>query len=218
MVMDPDLSKQRPGRLYIYNFSAGSLSQTGMYEKTGVSGNIGISWSPNDRYVYMSNFNLHSSVENHSLTVHNGTNASQAQNFATSDRNDEACWTWVSRDKSKLYVASFGDNTISTFSIRHDDQVANTLGNNSVQKRGNLPMGDAKDLHESSDGYLYNAGAFQSHSVSTFRTSASGVLTEIGHSPYYVPSSIGKSKEEHAYLGLTGFDKNELTDKNNSNY
>jgi hypothetical protein len=46
----------------------------------------------------------------------------------------------------------------------------------------------------------------------------SGVLTEIANSPYYVPSSIGKSKEEHAYLGLTGFDKNELTDKKNSNY
>jgi 6-phosphogluconolactonase (cycloisomerase 2 family) len=82
MVMDPDLAgKQRPGRLYIYNFSAGSLSQTGVYQKTGVSGNIGISWSPNDRYIYMTNFNLHSSVEDHSVTVHDGTTAMQVQNL-----------------------------------------------------------------------------------------------------------------------------------------
>lgn len=209
MVMDPDLSKQKPGRLYSYNFSAGSLSQTGVYEKTGVSGNIGISWSPNDQYIYMSNFNLHSSVENHSVTVHNGSTAAQVQNFATAGRNDEGCWTWVSLDRSKLYVASFGSNDISVFSILGSNLIAKTLEPNFFHKRGNLPMGDAKDLHEA-DGYLYNTGAFQSHSVSTFRTSASGVLTEVANSPYYVPTSIGKSKDEHAYLGLTGFDKNEL--------
>ena len=184
-----------------------------MYEKTGVSGNIGISWSPNDQYIYMANFNLHSSVENHSLTVHNSTTAAQVQNFATSNRNDEGCWTWVSLDKSKLYVASFGTNGVSAFSILGSNLLANTLGSNFFRKRGNLPTGDAKDMHETADGYLYDVGAFQSHSVSTFRTSASGALIEIANSPYYVPTSIGKSKEEHAYLGLTGFDKNDLNNK-----
>ena len=96
------------------------------------------------------------------------------------------------------------------FSILGSNLVAKTLEPNFFQKRGNLPIGDAKDLHETSDGYLYNVGAYQSHTVSTFRTSASGVLTEVANSPYYVPTSIGKSKEEHAYLGLTGFDKNNL--------
>lgn len=215
MVMNPDLSKQRPGRLYIYNFSSGSLTQTGVYEKTGVSGNIGISWSPNDKYIYMSNFNLHSSVENHSLTVHNGTTAAQVQNFATAGRNDEGCWTWVSLDKSKLYVASFGSNDISVFSVLGSNLIAKTLEPNFFHKRGNLPIGDAKDLHETSDGYLFNTGAFQSHTVSTFKTSASGVLREIPKSPYYVPTSVGKSKEEHAYLGLTGFDKNNLNSNSN---
>jgi len=207
---EPNLSLQKPGRLYIYNFSSGSLSQTGLFEEVGISGNIGISWSPNDLYVYMSNFNLHSSKEANSLTVHNGTTAAKVQNFATSNRNDEGCWTWVSLDKSKVYVTSFGTNGVSAFSILGSNLLANTLGSNYFQKRGNLPTGDAKDMHESPDGYLYNSGAFQSHSVSTFRTSASGVLTEISNSPYYVPTSVGKSKEEHAYLGLTGFDKNEL--------
>jgi 6-phosphogluconolactonase (cycloisomerase 2 family) len=210
MVMDPDLSKQRPGRLYTYNFSSGSLAQTGMYEKTGVSGNIGFSWSPNDQYIYLSNFNLHSSVENHSLTVHNSTTAMQVQSFATAGRNDEGCWTWVSLDRSKVYVASFGSNDISVFSIMGSNLLAKTLEPNFFHKRGNLPPGDAKDLHESSDGYLYNTGAYQSHTLSTFRTSASGVLTEISKSPYYIPTSIGKTKEQHAYLGLTGFDKNNL--------
>jgi hypothetical protein len=113
-------------------------------------------------------------------------------------------------DKSKLYVASFGENVISVFSIQGNNLLAKTLEPNYFTKRGNLPMGDAKDLHESPDGYLYNTGAFQSHTVSTFRTSASGALTEIQNSPYYVPTSRGKSSMQHAYLGLTGFDKNNL--------
>ena len=194
-------------RLYIYNFSAGNLSQTGVFEEAGISGNIGISWSPNDQYIYMSNFNLHSSKEGNSVTVHNCTTGAKVQNFPTSDRNDEGCWTWVSLDKSKLYVASFGTNGVSAFSILGSNLLQNTLGSNFFPKSGNLPTGDAKDMHETADGYLYDVGAFQSHTVSTFKTAASGALTEISGSPYAVPSSVGKTKEEHAYLGLTGFDK-----------
>jgi hypothetical protein len=131
------------------------------------------------------------------------------QNFATAGRNDEGCWTWVSLDKSKLYVASFGENVISTFSILGNNLLAKTLDPNFFTRRGNIPPGDTKDMHEAG-GYLYVSGAFQSHTIATFRTSASGVLTEIAASPYYVPTSIGKTKEQHAYLGLTGFDKNSL--------
>lgn len=210
---DADLSLQKPGRLYIYNFSEGSVMQTGLFEEEGISGNIGISWSPNDQYIYMSNFNLHSSKEGNSLTVHDGTSGAKVQNFATGGRNDEGCWTWVSIDKHKLYVASFGDNVVSAFSILGNNLIEKTLEPNSFKRSGELPTGDTKDMHETADGYLYVSGAFQSHTVTTFRTSASGMLSEIGASPYYVPTSRGKSKEEHAYLGLTGFDKAEL-DKN----
>ncbi|MFN2439507.1 MAG: hypothetical protein ABR503_09940 [Chitinophagaceae bacterium] len=208
MVDDPDLSKQKPGRLYIYDFSAGNLTQTGVYEESGVSGNIGFSWSPNDQYIYLSNFNLHSSKEANSVTVHHGTTAAKLQNFASAGRNDEACWTWVSNDKSKLYVASFGENTVSVFDILGTNLLAKTLTPNFFYRRGNLPMGDTKDMHEA-DGYLYVSGAFQSHTVSIFKTSSSGVLSElfVGASPYYVPTSVGKTKEQHAYLGLTGFDR-----------
>ncbi|MEJ7685421.1 MAG: hypothetical protein WKG06_47785 [Segetibacter sp.] len=113
-VADPDLNLQ-PGRLYVYDFAGGNLSQTGMYEETGVSGNIGISWSPNNEYIYMANFNLHSSKEDNSITVHDGTTAAKVQNFGTGDRNDEACWTWVSLDKRKLYAASFTGNAGKCF-------------------------------------------------------------------------------------------------------
>jgi hypothetical protein len=33
---DADLSLQKPGRLYIYDFAAGNLTQTGVYEEEGV--------------------------------------------------------------------------------------------------------------------------------------------------------------------------------------
>lgn len=204
---DADLSLQKPGKLIIYNFANGTLTQTGMFSEVGVSGNIGISWSPNGKYVYMSNFNLHSSKENNSLTVHDGTSAAKIQNFATAGRNDEGCWTWVSLNKQKLFVASFGENVVSVFDIGGDSKISQSLNPNFFQRGGGLPVGDTKDMHETPDGYLYVAGAFQSHSVTTFKMAADGSLTEVSGSPYYIPSSLGKTKEQHAFLGLTGFEK-----------
>ena len=208
---DADLTLQKPGRLYVYNFSAGNLAQTGMYEETGVSGNIGLSWSPNDRYIYLANFNLHSSKENNSVTVHDGTTAAKVQNFGTSDRNDEACWTWVSLDKRKLHVASFTSNAVSSFDIDGDNKLAVSLNPNYVIRR-NVPLIDTKDMHEA-DGYLFVSGAFKSHTISTFkRNAATGSLAEISSSPYHIPSVAGKTPEQAAFMGLTGFDKKDGDD------
>ena len=170
-----------------------------MYEETGVSGNIGLSWSPNDRYIYLANFNLHSSKENNSVTVHDGTSAAKVQNFGTSDRNDEACWTWVSLDKRKLHVASFTSNAVSSFDIDGDNKLAVSLNPNYVIRR-NVPLIDTKDMHEA-DGYLFVSGAFKSHTISTFkRNAATGALAEISSSPYYIPSVAGKTPEQAAFL------------------
>ncbi len=203
---EPDLALQKPGRLYIYSFADGAMTQTGMYEEVGVSGNIGFSWSPNGSLIYLTNFNLHSSKEDYSVTVHNSTTAALVQHFATGMRNDENCWTWVSNDKTKLFTAAFTENTVSVFDIAGDGKLSVSLTPNYFLRSG-VPEEDTKDLYQSLDGYLYNSGAFMSHTVTTFKVAGNGALTEISGSPYKVPSSVGKSKLEHAYIGLTGFDK-----------
>jgi hypothetical protein len=96
---------------------------------------------------------------------------------------------------------------VSVFDINADGRLSQSLTPNSFPRRGGLPMGDTKDMYEAPGGHLYVSGAFQSHSVSIFRRAASGALTEEPGSPYRVPSSVGRSKEEHAYLGLTGFER-----------
>ena len=207
MTPDPDLNLLKSGRLYVYSFAGGTLTQTGLYEEAGVSGNIGISWSPNGQYIYMSNFNLHSSKEDNSLTVHDGTTGAKIQNFATGGRNDEGCWTLVSRDKTKLFVASFAQNVVSVFDIGANDKLSKSLTPNFFVRGGGIPEGDTKDMYETPGNFLYVLGAFQSHSVSTFKVATNGALTEESGSPYRVPSSVGKTKEQHAFLGLTGFEK-----------
>lgn len=208
MTNDADLTLQKPSRLFTYDFNGGNLTQTGMYEEAGVSGSIGFSWSPNQQYIYLSNFNLHSSKEDKSVTVHNAGNAAMMQNFATgAARNDEACWTWVSNDKSKLFVVSFSSNEVSVFDIGADGRLAKSLNPNYFARQGGIPMADSKDLYQASDGYLYVSGAFKTHSVAAFRVGGNGALTELPASPYRVPSSAGKTDMEHAFIGLTGFDK-----------
>jgi hypothetical protein len=191
----------------VYYVAGGVLSQTGMYEEVGVSGNIGFSWSPNNQYIYLSNFNLHSSKESNSVTVHDGTTGAKVQNFATAGRNDEGCWTWVSLDGRKLYVASFGENVVSVFDIGTDNRLSTSLSPNFFGRRGDVPPGDTKDMYEAPGGDLYVLGAYQSHTVAIFSRGANGALTERAGSPYRIPSSLGRSKEQHAFLGLTGFER-----------
>lgn len=203
---DVDLTVQKSGRLYIYEFADGVLSQTGVYEEAGISANIGFSWSPDGQYIYLSNAAIHSSKEDNSITVHDGTTAKKVQNFATAGPNDGACWTLISLDHSKLYVASFSTNVISVFNIGANGQLDKSLTPNYFARGGGIPEYDTKDMYETK-GYLHVLGALESHTITTFKTSPDGVLSEIAGSPYHIPSSVGKTVEQHAFLGLTGFDK-----------
>ena len=203
---DVDLKVQTSGQLHLYDFAAGHFTPTGVFEEAGISGSIGASWSPNGRYVYLTNAALHSSKKDNSLTVHDGTTAAKVQQFTTAGRNDEVCWTLISRDQRKLYAASFSQNVLSVFDIGAHDQLSQSLTPNFFPRKPGTPMFDTKDLYET-PGYLYALGAFQSHAIATFRTSASGTLTETANSPYPIPSSVGKTKMQQDFLGLTGFEK-----------
>lgn len=96
---------------------------------------------------------------------------------------------------------------IRAASIAAKDVSGNTLTPNFFAQAGNPPMADSKDLYQTNDGYLYVSGAFQTHSVAVFKMASSGALTEVSGSPFAIPSSAGKTKEQHAFLGFTGFEK-----------
>lgn len=206
MVAKPDAALQKPSHLYVYDFADGNMTQTGMFEEVGISGSIGPSWSPDGKFIYLTNFNVQSSKDDNDLTVHDGTTGAKVQNFATGGANDEACWTLVSLDKQKLYVASFGQNVVSVFDINAENRISRSLKPNFFTRR-DVPAYDTKDMYETPGGHLYVLGAYQSHSVSVFNRAADGVLAEQSGSPYRVPSSTGKTKEQHAFIGLVGIEK-----------
>lgn len=171
MAPKPDSALQKASRLYVYNFADGKMTQTGMFEEAGIFGSIGPSWSPNGKFIYLSNFNLHSSKDVNDLTVHDGTTGAKVQNFATGGTNDEACGTLVSLDKQKLFVANFAQNVVSVVDINSDNRLSQSLKPNFFARRG-VPMHDTKDMYETPGGHLYVLGAYPSHSA------ASGSLTE----------------------------------------
>ncbi|WP_196893145.1 lactonase family protein [Aureivirga marina] len=206
-VAEPDPALQQPSRVYFYDFSGGMLSQTAYFEEEGISGSIGCSWSPNDAYLYVANFNLTADKEANSLTVL-GTDASKAQNFATGDRNDEACWTYVGNNQLNLFVSSFGENIVSSFEIdQMTGLVSKTLNPNFWGRRGNVPPGDTKDMYEFYDNRLYVSGALKTHEISIYHVRGDGKLHEIKHSPFVIPSSRNRSSYDNAFLGLIGFER-----------
>ncbi len=207
----PRSKLQVPGRLYVYSFNGGVLKQTGKYEETGVSGNTGSSWSPNGRYVYMTNAN--SVSQDHDLTVHDGVNAAKVQHFSTSSvaqHKDEVCWSLVSLDGKRFYTASTGTNEITVFDIGNDGRLSKSLPKNVFPLNG-ISGEDAKDMYET-PGFLYVLGALRSHSVTAFRTASDGTLTQAGL-PYRIPSLAGAKlaesggADEIGLQGLTGFER-----------
>ncbi len=115
--------------------------------------------------------------------------------------------TQVDQNTSTPAMDNMDSREIRAASIAAKDVGGNTLTPNFFARAGNPPMADSKDLYQTNDGYLYVSGAFQTHAVAVFKMAASGALTEVSGSPFAIPSSAGKTKEQHAFLGFTGFEK-----------
>lgn len=210
-------SQQKPSRVYVYDFdkATGSVGKERHFEEEGIAGSIGFNWHKDNATLFVSNFNLTADKLDNSLTVlrDDGTKVTKTAHFGTgSDANhgaDEACWTVLSPDGSKLYVSSFGENIISEFDVSPSGEIS-IVGPGPVtrtQRRPETtPAGDTKDLYISADGkHLYNIGAYQSFTVSQFAIAPAGDLTLIKENR--VQSAKETSKGAYNFLGLTGFDK-----------
>ncbi|MCL1079434.1 hypothetical protein D5R81_11530 [Parashewanella spongiae] len=206
-----NMKYQRRSRVYVYNFnkSTGKTAHRRQFDQSGISGTIGINWArSNDSIVYASNFNLTNDMKNNGLTVLKdaGNVVYKAQNFKTGPENvvDEACWTVLNPEGSRLYVSSFGSNSITAFSLNSDGSVKQNLA---VELRGDaVPAGDSKDMYITSDNkYLYNLGAFNTFSMNTFEITDTGLT-------YKSQYQFNETKDEQGnagaynFLGLAGFD------------
>ncbi|RLV59225.1 hypothetical protein D5018_13165 [Parashewanella curva] len=206
--------EQRPSRVYVYNFNttSGAISSPRHYEQTGLAGTIGINWAPNSNtIIHASNFNLSSTLPDYGLTVlsDNGTAVTKIQNFKTGpEGQDEACWTLISPDNKKLYVSSFGANSITPFTLK-DDGTVNQKQDFAVRSNtapNVAPAGDTKDMYVTPDNkYLYVIGAFQSFTMNRFDVTDRGLK----YANQYTFEQTEKSQKNtgaHNFLGLVGFD------------
>lgn len=203
------LDEQHPSRIYVYDFVNGIISGERFFEELGISGSIGLNWARSSNSVlHASNFNLIPTKRDNSLTVltDNGATVTKTDNYNTAevDDIDEACWTLLSPDGDRLYVASFGANTISSFGV---DGSGNITSEAVVTVReDNAPAGDSKDMYITSDNrYLYNLGAFQSFSINKFNIEGSTISYDNQKVFQTTSSSVGNAGEFN-FLGLVGYD------------
>ncbi len=204
------LDEQHPSRVYVYDFNKGSISGERYFEEEGIAGSIGFNWAKgSNNMLHISNFNLIPGKRTNSLTVlnDNGKVVIKSENYNTAGKDDidEACWTLLNPDGSKLYVASFGANVISAFDVDGHGKIAATL--KAAPRGGNAPAGDTKDMYITPDNkYLYVLGAFQSYSINRFDISNSGKIKYRDQLALNTTSaSIGQAGT-YNFLGFTGYD------------
>jgi uncharacterized protein (TIGR03000 family) len=168
-------------RVYTYQVqAAGTLKAApgSPVQPRGASGDVGFSWDPTGRRLYVSNF------RGSAITVFDvspQTGALQQLGEAYGDQEKAACWTAIAPDGKTLYVANFVSNSISVFSIAPDGKL--TLLGTAKRRAGTDP--DTKDLEISRDGkFLYAVGSGQ-REIAVFRIDADRRLTELpqGKSP-----------------------------------
>ncbi len=146
-------------------------------------------------------------VGDYLLAVNAGGNPTNGSISVFKINRSDGSLTQVDQNTSTPAMDNMDSREIRAASIAAKDVGGNTLTPNFFARAGNPPMADSKDLYQTNDGYLYVSGAFQTHAVAVFKMAASGALTEVSGSLYAIPSSVGKTKDQHAFLGFTGFEK-----------
>jgi 6-phosphogluconolactonase (cycloisomerase 2 family) len=157
----------------------------------GDSGTVGFSWSPTGGCVYVSNFRG-SAVTIFDIDAATGT--PKQRGTAVGDNEQAACWTAISADGRRLFVANYVSNSISVFDVLADGGLK-LLG--SVKRRGAPGTPDTKDLVLSANGkYLYALGS-NSKTLSIFEVGGPTHLRELP-----VAASPMVLRSGQAYLGL----------------
>lgn len=205
--MNPSLDEQHPSRVYVYNFDNGQISGKRFFEELGIAGTIGFSWAKGSTTrLFVSNFNLIPTKRDNSLTVltDNGSSVTKTSNSVVTSASaiDEACWTALSPNGNKLYVASFATNLISTFNVNNSS--VSLLG--SEKRTGLAPAGDSKDVYITSNNkYLYNLGSFQSFSINRFDITGNGLRYK--NQTFLATTASGAGiVGKYNFLGIAGFD------------
>lgn len=205
---------QMTSRIYVYDVAVSDteidLVNERFFEKTGIAGSIGFSWSHDSEYVFVASANLAQipePLEDFGVTViSTGEIPELVNNAEIPGAGDAACWTLLTPDGDRLYIASFAGNIISYFGVSSEDGL--TLRQSFT--RTNVSALDTKDMYLTSNGdYLYVSGPLMSHTISIYDVDAEGLLTETPFSPYEVPSAhpggVSVSPESQAFLGLVGY-------------
>lgn len=205
---------QMPSRIYVYDTA---VSETGLelanerfFEMTGVAGSIGFSWGRDGENVFVANANLAQipeSLEDFGVTViSTGEDPELVNNAGIPGAGDAACWTLLTSDGERLYIASFAGNIVSYFGVSPEGGL--TLRQSFT--REDVPPLDTKDMYLTRNGeYFYVSGPLMSHSIAIYDVDAEGLLTEAPFSPFEVPSArpggVNVSPESQAFLGLVGY-------------
>ncbi len=145
----------------------GSLKMVSALKVGDPSGAVGFSWNKSGNFVYVSSFRGSANV---SFQV--GDDGKLERKETLMGTETAACWTALSPEGDKFYVANFVSNSVSTFAVAMNE----TLELEGRAKRGMVSSPDTKDMIVSADGkFLYVLGT-STRRIDIFAIQADGSL------------------------------------------
>ena len=217
-----ELQLQTPSHTFIYDIATtdnGNLSFNNRryFANPKIAFSIGFSWSPDSRFLFVSNAILQSDATSAQVMT---LDTQDMKNVFTSDKHsiptatgtisindDEAtCWTWITPDGKRLYAIAANTNVIASFQI--SDEGALTLEHTTQRQGAFIP--ESTDVFVTANQknmyVVANVGTF---SIATFDIDENGHPIEKSDSPLKVKASrknnqIPDAKNEF-YLGIAGY-------------
>jgi len=175
LVVTAGFQDEATSRVHSYRVQAdGTLKEApgSPLQLKGTSGDVGFSWDPQGRRIYVSNFRGSAVTV---FDVDGRTGGLKQLGEAHGDQEKAACWTAISADGKTLYVANFVSNTISVFDVQADGGLK--LLGTARRHAGTDP--DTKDLAISGDGkFLYAIGSGK-REIAAFRIGADRMPVEL---------------------------------------
>ncbi len=216
------LQLQTPAHTFIYDITSTDNGELAFdnrhyFANPKIAFSIGFSWSPNSRFLYVSNAILQGDATNaevmtldthdkSSVFTSNGQSIPTAIGMISNNTDHATCWTWITPTGDRLYAIAANTNLIASFNVGNNGAL--TLEHTTSRQMAFEP--ESTDIFVTADQkHMYVVANVGTFSIAMFDVDENGQLLEKTNSPLTIEASRENTQLPDAskefYLGIAGY-------------